>query len=80
MGSDGWQTVKAPKSREAPSKGTQSVQESEPTATASVFHALDVDYDRVSLTSVPIFICVLSSHACNTSLPAPDTLRHQAAK
>ena len=55
MGSDkdGWQTVKAPKSREAPNKGTQAVQESEPTATSSVFHALDVDYDRVSLTPVP---------------------------
>ena len=48
-----WQTVKAPKSREAPNKGTQSSQESEPTATSSVFHALDVDYDRVTLMAVP---------------------------
>ena len=45
--------MKAPKSREAPTKGTHSVHESEPTATSSVFHALDVDYDRVGLTSGP---------------------------
>ena len=60
--------MKAPKSREAPNKGTQSAQESEPTATSSVFHALDVDYDRVSI-DVCAPKCFASSPPCK---PATD--------